>query len=251
MKKLITTSLALALAACGGDSDSGLDVGDRDGKQQIGGVSVSESSADNDNLRSAQEVNLGSTLTGSIGPSDYEDYFKFSVAAGQSIQIDLNGRSDVDIDLQLLDINYNELDYSYGDYSTERMTYTSDSSKTLYVAVEHISGPTSEYQLSFTSAGSVGSPGGTGDAVICVESITSSGSYFQVTDTVQQTQGNMQSGRCPNTRSNYVSKCEISFSGVETNTYFSQSYIDTVGSHAAVKSQVCLAVDQSGVYTIY
>ena len=72
MKKIILTSLALILSACGGSKDLS---GEAVGSSSSSVSNVNETSTNNDSIDDAQLVNLGSRISGSAGSLDIYDFF--------------------------------------------------------------------------------------------------------------------------------------------------------------------------------
>jgi len=251
MKKLLVISFGLSLVACGGDSDKS------DSSPDLsGGVSVNEVSSFNDNADSAQRIELNSNIRGSLGPADEFDYYELSVQEGQQVSIVLSGGSDTDLDIILYRNKYREVASSQDDYSTESITYTASSTETLHLEVEYYDGPASDYQLVIKANGNtdLGNAGGSasGGAEFCVETTTSGSSQYVQTNVENGGNTNssdVRNGSCPTV--GYVSKCSADFSGIDVNTYFSQAYVDLVGGHSEVRSNVCDVYSQQGATTSY
>lgn len=245
MKKLITLAAILSLAACGADTEEG-------STDQVGGASVNETSSYNDTGSSSQAVSIGSVISGSLGPSDEFDYYKVYISAGQSVAVRLSGNDNTDLDINLLTSNYSTVEYSINDGSTESFTYSAIESGEFYVMVQYFGGPTAGYELSITSNGysdTSGGSTGSGDAQFCVESTFEGLSYYQVASGSSAPTNNMQKGNCP--AAGYVSECIVEMSGPSLKTYFSQGYVDIVGGHSAVKSEVCDAFASEGATSRY
>jgi len=195
---------------------------------------------------------MGSVISGSLGPSDEFDFYKVSIASGETVTIRLSGNNNTDLDIALLTSNYSTVAYSEEYGSTESFTYTATSGGDFYVEVEYFDGPSANYQLSITSDGSSDTTGGStgsGDAQFCVESIGGGTSYYQVASGTSTPTNNLQEGTCPT--SGYVSKCNVNMSSSVLNTYFSQGYVDVVGGHSAVESNVCDAFASQGATSRY
>lgn len=253
MKQLAVLPIALALAACGGGSD-----GDSSGSP-AGGYTVYESSSSNNTIGTAEAARVGTTIVGSVSASDEYDVFSINVRSGESIRIDLAAANSSDLDLHLVNSSVVELDSSIGDYSRETVSYTSNGNQTLYVVVEWFDGPQTTYDLTITSnmpadtnAGSGGNGGSAGAASFCVESISADSSYYQIVSGTTGATNNMIAGTCPST--GWASRCGWDLGSIQTNSYFSQGYVDTVGGHSQVRSGVCDVQAQNGgstIYTIY
>jgi hypothetical protein len=248
MKKLITLAAILSLTACGADSKD-------DAIGQVGGVSVNETSSNNDTGSNSQAVSMGSVISGSLGPSDEFDFYKVTIASGETVTIRLSGDNNTDLDIALLTSNYSTVAFSEEYGSTETFTYTAPAAGDFYVKVEYFDGSSASYQLSITSDGSSDTSGGSGntlEAQFCVESIGNGTSYYQVASGASTPTNNLQEGTCPS--AGYVSKCNVVMSGTVLNTYFSQGYVDVVGGHGQVEAQVCDAFATQGAtssYTLY
>jgi len=97
-------------------------------------------------------------IVGTMGNTTDKDYFALSLAAGETIKIDMVGPSTTDYDLALVNASDVALKSSAGNTSTETLTYTNGSSAaTVYAKVISYSGSstTSPYTLTLTyTAGS-------------------------------------------------------------------------------------------------
>jgi hypothetical protein len=98
------------------------------------------------------------TIVGTMGNTTDKDYFALSLAAGETVKIDMTGPSGNDYDLYLVNASGTTLKSSTGSTSTESVTYTNGSSAaTVYPEVISYSGSstTSPYTLTLTyTAGS-------------------------------------------------------------------------------------------------
>lgn len=144
MKKIILTSLALALGACGGSEDLS---GQAAGSNSSGTSNINETTSNNDSTNNAQLVSLGSLIFGSAGSLDVSDYYKFTATEGQAIQINLTAGSNTDLDIQVLNEGgYNM--YFSGNYdSTEAIAFTAEYTGTYYVYLYYYDGDESDYEL--------------------------------------------------------------------------------------------------------
>ncbi len=80
----------------------------------------------------ALSISPGS-FAGTITSTDTEDWYKFEVTQGQRIEVSMTPPSGVDFDLKLYDSNGNEKASStLGSGQTDSVTYTADTSGTLY-----------------------------------------------------------------------------------------------------------------------
>jgi hypothetical protein len=235
MKKLITLAAVLSLVACGGDGGNSSDK-----ISAVGGISVSETTFENDSEDSSQFVSLGSIITGSLGPADEFDFYKVNITEGESVTIRLLGALDTDIDVALIGPSFNVIASSESAFSTESLTFTASTSGEFYVRVEFFEGTDGGYELSIISNGFVDVSQGSNNASgtqFCVESIIGEESAHQVASGASTPTNNLQQGTCPS--AGYVSVCNVNSSGVLINTYFSQGYVDVVGGHSEVERNVC------------
>ena len=93
------------------------------------------------------------TIVGTMGNTTDKDYFALSLAAGETIKIDMVGPSTTDYDLALVNASDVALKSSAGSTSTETLTYTNGASAaTVYAKVISYSGSstTSPYTLTLT-----------------------------------------------------------------------------------------------------
>ncbi len=144
MKKIILTSLALALGACGGSKDLN---GQAVGASSSSVSNVNETSTNNDSANDAQLVNLGSRISGSAGPLDIYDFYEFTAIDDQLIKINLSGDTGSDLDIYVLSNSGYSL-YSSRNYdSTEEVLFSAPYAGTYYVYVYYYSGNESDYEL--------------------------------------------------------------------------------------------------------
>jgi hypothetical protein len=98
------------------------------------------------------------TIVGTMGNTTDKDYYALSLAAGETVKIDMTGPSGNDYDLYLVNASDATLKSSTGSTSTESVTYTNGSSAaTVYAKVISYSGSstTTPYTLTLTyTAGS-------------------------------------------------------------------------------------------------
>jgi hypothetical protein len=98
------------------------------------------------------------TIVGTMGNTTDKDYFALSLAAGETVKIDMTGPSGNDYDLYLVNASGTTLKSSTGSTSTESVTYTNGSTaQTVYAEVISYSGSstTQPYTLTLTyTAGS-------------------------------------------------------------------------------------------------
>ena len=247
MKKTIFTPLILApflaaLTACGGSSDSSND-------SPLNSATLSESSLENDSIGSAQAMQSNATLSGHLdGESDYFDFYSLDVIQGNMITVQLTGGADTDLDITLRDSGNYQVAYSDDLYSTEYFDYTPTYSGKMYIGVEHLSGPASNYSLSYNSSGLVTTTLG---AEFCVDATFDNQSQYQISDGTNPSSVNAPQlpGLCPN--NNYVSQCRIVTAGVITNMLFSQEYVDLIGGHERVSSDLCRQFNDDGMTAVY
>jgi len=144
MKKIILTSLALILSACGGSKDLS---GEAVGSSSSSVSNVNETSTNNDSIDDAQLVNLGSRISGSAGSLDIYDFYEFTATDGQFIKINLLGDTGSDLDVYVLNNSGLIVYSSSGDDSTEEIEFTASYAGTYYVYVYYYSGNESDYEL--------------------------------------------------------------------------------------------------------
>jgi hypothetical protein len=144
MKKIILTSLALALGACGGSEDLN---GQAVGSSSSSVSSINETSTNNDSISNAQLVNLGSRISGFAGSLDIYDFYKFTAEYDQVIEISLSADSNSDLDIYVVNSSNVVLGYSNNYGSAEEIELLAPYNGTYYVYVYYYDGDGSDYEL--------------------------------------------------------------------------------------------------------
>jgi hypothetical protein len=242
MKKLLILPIVVALTACGGESNSNSSTANL--------AAISELSRNNDTTYQAQPVQLNSTITGNASINDRFDYYSINVTEGQTITISIEGNnSATDLDIALFESPTSYVAFSEKEGTNESFEYTATFTGIMYVEVLYYEGPLSTYTLNIqaTDAG----PAPENAAEFCVEATSNNQTAHQIVDGSNPSSSNtpIQPGACPN--NGYVSQCSIEQAEVTTIMKLSQDYIDIIGGHSKVETEVCDAASGDGIVTTY
>jgi hypothetical protein len=253
MKKIILTSLALTLAACGGSGGGSSD----DSNSLVTGVNlqVNEDSSSNDLPSEAQAVSVGSLISGSSSLDDEFDYYEFPLVEGQVVQIGLTGGSNTDLDIVVTSDGGNIIAVSESADSNESIAFTASYSGSYFVYVEFYDGEASSYELTIVSLDSSDASDTilATETAFCVETIENGVSYFAIAS-VENPDVAPVLGSCPS--AGFVSQCAVTYTSslAVTNTYFTQAYVDVLGSHSNVEQNVCdmfNSEQSTSAYSVY
>jgi hypothetical protein len=96
-------------------------------------------------------VGTHTTITGTMGNTTDKDYFKVTLAAGQTIKVGMTGPAGLDYDLYLVDASGTDLAWSEGNTSTESLTWKNGTSAvTVYIEVVSYSGSSTTQPYTLT-----------------------------------------------------------------------------------------------------
>jgi hypothetical protein len=105
----------------------------------------------NGTLATANVVGTHTTITGTMGNTTDKDYFKVTLAAGQTIKVGMTGPAGLDYDLYLVDASGTDLAWSEGNTSTESLTWKNGTSAvTVYIEVVSYSGSSTTQPYTLT-----------------------------------------------------------------------------------------------------
>lgn len=236
--KNIATSLVIAVTiGCGSDNAT---------EENVSLNEVHEQREYNDDVSGSQSVYLNSRVLGHLdSTSDFNDWYAFTVIAGDTITLELSGDAGTDFDLYFHHNLQGQLAASEHDSSTENITHTFTEDGYLYAVVRlYGNSPEGDYELVITTDG-VGSAGNEvelGDqSVLSILSLHSTSYCHDMIEGGAEAIFNYElsnwvSGQC---QGNFISECRITsrpiveqgFDGRNQKIHLTHNAVDSLGGH--------------------
>ena len=256
IKKLATGLMITVIAGCGADSVN---------EKPESLYEVYEQSEYNDDVSGAQKIELNSRVTGHLAsPSDFYDWYAFTVIAGDTITLELSGEPETDFDLYFHHNLQGQIGASEHDSSGENLAHTFNEDGYLYAVVRlYGNSPEGDYELVVKTDG-VGSAGNKIEADgQTIPNLFSLGHtlycYYRMEGGSEAVfdyeSSNWYSGQC---QGDYVSECKFTsrpvieqgFSGRNRTIHLTQEAVDFLGGHEMTE-QSCKQLKQENKNLTY